>query len=179
MHPYHFMWVIYIVILHMIFSQDKKINAFDIRSGKLIRWFQHDGDIGNPIKVWRCTLEEVLPRYLSLTVWLQVTIDGSCSYLACSYYNRSICIYDYNSGEMVAQATGHSDLITGIVFLPDSKHLVSVSHFHFVSSAFFVSISQIRWEIGMLTPSHTSIQNPMFPDSLFLQLGCSFIGSIS
>lgn len=36
---------------HVIFLQDKKINAFDIRSGKLIRWFQHDGDVGDPIKV--------------------------------------------------------------------------------------------------------------------------------
>ncbi|KAL9153024.1 hypothetical protein ABFS82_10G021600 [Erythranthe guttata] len=86
-------------------GQDKKINAMDIQSGKLIRWFQNDGDVGSPIKV---------------------TIDGSHSYLACSYSNRSICIFDYISGEMVAQATGHGDVITGIIFLPDCKHLVSV-----------------------------------------------------
>ncbi|KAI3474427.1 hypothetical protein Pfo_029288 [Paulownia fortunei] len=86
-------------------GQDKKINAFDIQSGKLIRWFQHDGDVGDPIKV---------------------TTDGSRSYLACSYSNGCICMYDHITGEMVAQATGHSDVITGIVFLPDCKHLVSV-----------------------------------------------------
>ncbi|KAI3474177.1 hypothetical protein Pfo_028965 [Paulownia fortunei] len=80
-------------------GQDKKINAFDIQSGKLIRWFQHDGDVGDPIK----------PQ-----------LSG------CSYSNGCICMYDYITGEMVAQATGHSDVITGIVFLPDCTHLVSV-----------------------------------------------------
>lgn len=35
----------------MTFLQDKKINAFDIQSGKLIKWFQQDGDVGDPIKV--------------------------------------------------------------------------------------------------------------------------------
>lgn len=42
----------------MIFLQDKKINAFDIGSGKLIRWFQHDGDVGDPIKVILCNFEK-------------------------------------------------------------------------------------------------------------------------
>ncbi|KAL3640716.1 hypothetical protein CASFOL_015684 [Castilleja foliolosa] len=86
-------------------SQDKKINAFDVKSGKLIRWFQYDEDVGDPMKV---------------------TTDGSRSYLACSYSNRCICVFDYITGEIVAQATGHSDVITGIIFLPDCKHLASV-----------------------------------------------------
>ncbi|XP_042045861.1 mitogen-activated protein kinase-binding protein 1 isoform X1 [Salvia splendens] len=86
-------------------GDDKKINAFDIRSGKLIRWFQHDGDVGDPIKV---------------------AVDGSGSYLACAYSNRCIYIYDYATGEMAAQATGHSGLVTGLIFLSDCSHLVSV-----------------------------------------------------
>ncbi|KAK4418970.1 Mitogen-activated protein kinase-binding protein 1 [Sesamum alatum] len=86
-------------------GQDKKIHAFDIQSGKLIKWFKHDADVGEPVKV---------------------TTDGTRGYLACSYSDRCICIYDYVTGKMVAQAAGHSDLITGIVFLPDCKHLVSV-----------------------------------------------------
>ncbi|KAG8376992.1 hypothetical protein BUALT_Bualt09G0121900 [Buddleja alternifolia] len=87
-------------------GQDKKINAFEIQSGKHIKWFQHGGEVGDPIKV---------------------ATDGSCSYLACSYSNRRICIYDYITGEMVAQATGQGDVITGIIFLPDCKHLITVS----------------------------------------------------
>ncbi|KAL2250433.1 UNVERIFIED_CONTAM: WD repeat-containing protein 62 [Sesamum indicum] len=86
-------------------GKDKKIHAFDIQSGKLIKWFKHDADVGEPVKV---------------------TTDGTLSYLACSYSDRCICMYDYVTGKMVAQAAGHSDHITGIVFLPDCKHLVSV-----------------------------------------------------
>ncbi|KAK4396149.1 WD repeat-containing protein 62 [Sesamum angolense] len=86
-------------------GKDKKIHAFDIQSGKLIKWFKHYADVGEPVKV---------------------TTDGTRGYLACSYSDRCICMYDYVTGKMVAQAAGHSDLITGIVFLPDCKHLVSV-----------------------------------------------------
>ncbi|KAL0451055.1 UNVERIFIED_CONTAM: WD repeat-containing protein 62 [Sesamum latifolium] len=85
-------------------GKDKKIQAFDIQSGKLIKWFKHDADVGEPVKV---------------------TTDGTRGYVACSYSDRSIYMYDYVTGKMVAHAAGHSDLITGIVFLPDCKHLVS------------------------------------------------------
>lgn len=44
---------------------------------------------------------------------------------------------------MVAQASGHSELVTGVIFLPDCKHLVSVSRFFILCSVshfiFFVS----------------------------------------
>ncbi|OMO85146.1 hypothetical protein CCACVL1_10386 [Corchorus capsularis] len=87
-------------------GQDKKINTFDIVSGKLIRSFKQSKDFGDPIKV---------------------TMDPSGSYLVCSFSNKSICVYDFMSGEMIAQAVGHGEVATGIIFLPDSKHMVSVS----------------------------------------------------
>lgn len=37
-------------------------------------------------------------------------------------------MYDFMSGEMVARAMGHGEAINGIIFLPDCKHLVSVSN---------------------------------------------------
>ncbi|XP_030479012.1 uncharacterized protein LOC115696243 isoform X1 [Cannabis sativa] len=86
-------------------GQDKKINTFDITTGKLIRSFKHNKDFGDPIKI---------------------TIDPSCSYLACSFSNKSLCIYDFITGEMVSQAIGHSEIITGAIFLPDCKHIVTV-----------------------------------------------------
>lgn len=55
-------------------------------------------------------------------------MDPSGSYLVCSYSNKSICLYDFISGEMVAQAMGHGEVITGVTFLPDCKHIVSVSY---------------------------------------------------
>ncbi|XVF08242.1 hypothetical protein REPUB_Repub06bG0209700 [Reevesia pubescens] len=86
-------------------GQDKKINIFDIVSGKLIRSFKQNKDFGDPIKV---------------------TMDPSGSYLICSFSNKSICIYDFMSGEMIAQAVGHGEVVTGVIFLPDCKHIVSV-----------------------------------------------------
>ncbi|CAL1378866.1 unnamed protein product [Linum trigynum] len=87
-------------------GQDKKINTFDAASGKLVRSFKQDKDFGDPIKV---------------------IMDPSCSYLVCSYSNKSICVYDSMTGEMVTQAMGHGEIVTGVVFLPDCKHLVSVA----------------------------------------------------
>ncbi|KAJ9180608.1 hypothetical protein P3X46_008827 [Hevea brasiliensis] len=86
-------------------GQDKKINAFNIASGKLIRSFKQDKDFGDPIKV---------------------TMDPSCSYLVVSYSNKSMCMYDSISGEMVVQVMGHGEVVTGVIFLPDCKHVVSV-----------------------------------------------------
>ncbi|XVE76508.1 hypothetical protein DITRI_Ditri12bG0179300 [Diplodiscus trichospermus] len=86
-------------------GQDKKINTFDIISGKLIRSFKLHKDFGDPIKV---------------------AMDPSGSYLVCSFSNKSICLYDFMSGEIIAQAVGHGEVATGIIFLPDCKHIVSV-----------------------------------------------------
>ena len=36
-------------------------------------------------------------------------------------------MYDFITGEIVAQAMGHGDVITGVVFLQDCEHIVSVS----------------------------------------------------
>ncbi|XP_056172293.1 uncharacterized protein LOC115672345 isoform X2 [Syzygium oleosum] len=87
-------------------GQDKKINTFDIASGKLIRSFKQDRDGGDPIKVF---------------------MDPSCNYLVCSYSDKSMRMYDFNSGEMVIQAAGHGEVVTGVIFLPDCEHIISVS----------------------------------------------------
>lgn len=57
-------------------------------------------------------------------------MDPSCSCLLLSYSNKMICVYDYLTGELVAQAMGHSEVVTGIIFLPNCKHIVSVSTFY-------------------------------------------------
>ncbi|TYJ96265.1 mitogen-activated protein kinase-binding protein 1 isoform X2 [Cucumis melo var. makuwa] len=86
-------------------GQDKKINTFDVASGKLIRSFRLEKDFGEPIKV---------------------AVDPSCSYLVCSYSNKSICMHDFMTGEMVVQAMGHGEVITGVIFTPDCKRIISI-----------------------------------------------------
>lgn len=85
-------------------GQDKKVNIFDIASGRLIRSLKQDKDFGEPIKV---------------------IMDPSGCYLICSYSTKSICMYDFFSGEIVAQAMGHGEVVTGLIFLPDCEHVVS------------------------------------------------------
>ncbi|KAK7395150.1 hypothetical protein VNO78_15694 [Psophocarpus tetragonolobus] len=86
-------------------GQDKKIKTFDMAAQKLIRSYNHDKTFGEPIKV---------------------IMDPSCTYAVCSFSNKSICIYDLITGEMVALASGHAEIVTGVLFLPDCKHIVSV-----------------------------------------------------
>ncbi|XP_045793438.1 WD repeat-containing protein 62 isoform X1 [Trifolium pratense] len=86
-------------------GQDKKIKTFDVATRRLIRSYNHDKVFGEPIKV---------------------LMDPSCTYVVCSFSNKSIYIYDFMTGEMVAKATGHAEIVTGVIFLPDCKHIVSV-----------------------------------------------------
>ncbi|WVZ05114.1 hypothetical protein V8G54_018460, partial [Vigna mungo] len=86
-------------------GQDKKIKTFDMAAQKLIRSHNHDKNFGEPIKV---------------------IMDPSCSYVVCSFSNKSICIYDLITGKMAAKAAGHAEIVTGVIFLPDCKHIVSV-----------------------------------------------------
>ncbi|WJX78299.1 hypothetical protein P8452_61537 [Trifolium repens] len=72
-------WYASISHSHSIFcfhshSQDKKIKTFDVATWRLIRSYNHDKDFGEPIKV---------------------IMDPSCTYVVCSFYNKSIYIYDF------------------------------------------------------------------------------------
>lgn len=82
------------------------MNVFDVSTGKFIRAIDHAIDFGEPIKV---------------------VIDPSGTCIACSYSNKCVVIYDFVSGETIAQAVGHAEAITGIIFLPDYEHVISVS----------------------------------------------------
>ncbi|KAK1322204.1 hypothetical protein QJS10_CPA03g01833 [Acorus calamus] len=86
-------------------GQDKRISMYSLASGKLVRTFKPDGDRGETIKV---------------------SVDPSGSYLACTYSDKSMNIYDFTSGELVTRAAGHAEVITGVIFLPDCRHVVSV-----------------------------------------------------
>ncbi|KAL8121513.1 hypothetical protein AgCh_018297 [Apium graveolens] len=86
-------------------GKDKKVNTFNIAAGELVNSFKQEGDFGEP---------------------RNVTLDPSSSYMVSSYTNKCICMYDFLTGELVARAVGHGDTVTGVTFLPDCKHLVSV-----------------------------------------------------
>ncbi|XP_042295517.1 WD repeat-containing protein 62 isoform X2 [Sceloporus undulatus] len=58
---------------------------------------------------------------------LKVQLDPSGTFLATSCSDKSISIIDFRSGECVAKMFGHSDVVTGMKFTFDCKHLITVS----------------------------------------------------
>ncbi len=58
---------------------------------------------------------------------IRMELDPSGAYAATSVSDKSLCLYDFFSGECVATMYGHSEIITGLKFMNDLKHLVSVS----------------------------------------------------
>ncbi|KAM9420392.1 mitogen-activated protein kinase-binding protein 1-like isoform 2-T2 [Salvelinus alpinus] len=58
---------------------------------------------------------------------LKVQTDPSGQYVATSCSDKNISIFDFRSGVCVATMFGHSEIVTGIKFTNDCKHLISVS----------------------------------------------------
>lgn len=54
-------------------------------------------------------------------------LDSSGIYSATSCTDKTLCVYDYYSGECMATMFGHSELVTGLRFTNDSRRLVSAS----------------------------------------------------
>ncbi|KAM4011991.1 mitogen-activated protein kinase-binding protein 1-like [Anomaloglossus baeobatrachus] len=57
----------------------------------------------------------------------QVQTDPSGLYIATSCSDKNLCIFDFYTGECVATMFGHSEIVTGMKFTNDCKHLISVS----------------------------------------------------
>ncbi len=73
---------------------------------------------------------------------IKVCLDRSGAFAAASCTDKSLAVYDYHSGECMATMVGHSELVTGVRFTNDCRHLVSVS-----GQFFFIIFCQITgWE---------------------------------
>ncbi|XP_015268347.1 PREDICTED: mitogen-activated protein kinase-binding protein 1, partial [Gekko japonicus] len=87
--------------------QDRNIRIFNISSGKQKKLYKgSQSEDGTLIKV---------------------QMDPSGLYIATSCSDKNLCIFDFYSGECVATMYGHSEIVTGMMFTNDCKHLISVS----------------------------------------------------
>ncbi|NXI40154.1 MABP1 protein, partial [Galbula dea] len=87
--------------------QDRNIRVFNISSGKQKKLYKgSQGEDGTLIKV---------------------QTDHSGLYIATSCSDKNLSIFDFYSGECVATMYGHSEIVTGMKFSNDCKHLISVS----------------------------------------------------
>ncbi|XP_062567401.1 mitogen-activated protein kinase-binding protein 1-like [Saccostrea cucullata] len=60
-------------------------------------------------------------------VLLKLQLDPSGQYAVTSCTDKSLCLLDFKTGDPLATMFGHSELATGVKFMPDLKRLVSVS----------------------------------------------------
>ncbi|XP_046873401.1 mitogen-activated protein kinase-binding protein 1 [Hypomesus transpacificus] len=87
--------------------QDRSIRIFNISNGKQKKLYKgSQGEDGTLIKV---------------------QTDPSGLYVATSCSDKNISIFDFYSGECVATMFGHSEVVTGMKFTNDCKHLITVS----------------------------------------------------
>ncbi|XP_072157610.1 mitogen-activated protein kinase-binding protein 1, partial [Bemisia tabaci] len=87
--------------------QDRNIRVYNVNSGKHSKSFKGSvGEDGSLIKV---------------------VLDASGIFVATSSTDKTLCIYDYYSGECMATMTGHSELVTGLRFSLDCQRLISAS----------------------------------------------------
>ncbi|KAK3516541.1 hypothetical protein QTP70_021724, partial [Hemibagrus guttatus] len=87
--------------------QDRNVRVFNISSGKQKKSFKgsqaEDGSL------------------------LRVQIDPSGLYVATSCSDKNLSLFDFRTGECLAAMFGHSEIITGIKFTRDCRHLISAS----------------------------------------------------
>ncbi|XP_041122038.1 mitogen-activated protein kinase-binding protein 1-like isoform X2 [Polyodon spathula] len=87
--------------------QDRSIRIFNISNGKQKKLYKgSQGEDGTLIKV---------------------QTDPSGLYIATSCSDKNLSIFDFYSGECVATMFGHSEIVTGMKFTNDCKHLISAS----------------------------------------------------
>ncbi|MCI4385921.1 hypothetical protein PGIGA_G00056270 [Pangasianodon gigas] len=89
-----------------IACQDRNIRVYNVKSGKMKKCFKGSLTDDGPV--------------------LKVQLDPSGMFLATSCSDKSICVFDYETGECVATLFGHSEIVTGMKFSPDCKHLITV-----------------------------------------------------
>ena len=87
--------------------QDRQIRVHSVDGGRLVNNFKGClSDDGTLIKV---------------------AFDPSGRFIATSSTDKTLSIVDYSTGEVIATASGHSELITGLKFSPNGRNLISVS----------------------------------------------------
>lgn len=60
-------------------------------------------------------------------VLLKLQLDPSGQFAVTSCTDKSLALLDFKTGDLLATMFGHSELATGVKFMPDLKRLVSVS----------------------------------------------------
>ncbi len=86
-------------------GQDKRLNVWNINSGKHMRTYKSPA------------IQQELYK---------ADVDPSGMFVACSAFDKTLNLFDFFSGELLAQVTGHSEVVTGVRFSLDGRHIISI-----------------------------------------------------
>ncbi|CAN9511234.1 unnamed protein product [Ophioblennius macclurei] len=87
--------------------QDRNVRVYNVETGKLKKVLKGSGRNEGAL--------------------LKVQVDPSGSFFVTSCSDKSINIFDYESGDCVSTLWGHSEIVTCMRFTEDCRHLVTVS----------------------------------------------------
>ena len=86
-------------------GQDRRMNIYNLNTGKQMRSYKNDAVAAGLYKS---------------------DIDPSGMYIAACAFDKMISVFDFFSGDLIAQVQGHSELVTGVRFSPDGRYLLSI-----------------------------------------------------
>ncbi|XP_033150892.1 mitogen-activated protein kinase-binding protein 1 isoform X2 [Drosophila busckii] len=100
---------------------------------------------------------------------IKLSLDPSGIYVATSCTDKTLAVYDYYSSECMARMYGHSELVTGLKFTNDCRHLISASGdgciFIWQVPHDMIVTMQARMSQQRLRSGHPPLQRPLAPIS--------------
>ncbi|XP_017130181.1 uncharacterized protein LOC108147921 isoform X6 [Drosophila elegans] len=100
---------------------------------------------------------------------IKLSLDPSGIYVATSCTDKTLAVYDYYSSECMARMYGHSELVTGLKFTNDCRHLISASGdgciFIWQVPHDMIVTMQARMSQQRLRSGHAPLPRPLAPIS--------------
>lgn len=100
---------------------------------------------------------------------IKLSLDPSGIYVATSCTDKTLAVYDYYSNECMARMYGHSELVTGLKFTNDCRHLISASGdgciFIWQVPHDMIVTMQARMSQQRLRSGHAPLPRPLAPIS--------------
>jgi WD40 repeat protein len=118
-------------------SDDKTIRVWDLATGRTLRSIRGESAPGHPGKVFAMALS--LDGKWLAAGGLLAPFDGS-NHIEVG----AIRLYDFASGKLVALLKGHENIVLGLAFSPDGRHLISGSG----------DETAILWDVGAAKLKH-------------------------
>jgi len=116
-------------------SDDKVIRVWDWQKGVTVRTIRGQSEAAHEGKIFAMALSPD-GRWLAVGGWMKIPgVEG-----------HQIRLYDFRSGELKALLKGHTSVIAGLAFSPDSKKLISGSGLG--------DLSAIIWDVERGTLLH-------------------------